>query len=162
MTSEVSSHEDLILEPISFSDIKWNVSNGDQNNSPLYEEDGNQVKYFSVAMGMSSKRKREPSTSSVVSHHKQAVQNWRHALIKARSHVDPWEKFHLEECATEKAHRHRYNALKKEWVIDEVNVKMQAESFAHGAMRECYRIKKLSNFSHNQVCKVFSLQFKVK
>ena len=160
MTSEVTNHEDLILEPISFSDIKWNISNGDQNSSPLCKEDGNQVKYFSVAMGMSSKRKREPSTSSAVSHHKQAVQNWRHALMKARSHVDPWEKFHLAECATEKAHRHRYNALKKEWVIDEVNVKMQAESFAHGAMRECYRIKKLSNFSHNQVCKVSRVQKK--
>lgn len=149
-TTEVSHHEDLILEPISFSDIKWNVSTGDSN-SPLHNEgDENQVKYFSVAMGISSKRKREASTSSTA-HHKQALQHWRHALMKARSHSDPWEKFHLEDSPTEKAHRHRYNALKKEWAVDEVSVKMQAESFAHGAMRECYRIKKLSNFSHNQV-----------
>ncbi|EFX89875.1 hypothetical protein DAPPUDRAFT_299989 [Daphnia pulex] len=101
---------------------------------------------------MSSKRKREPSiSSSQLQNHKQTVQNnWRHALMKARCHTDPWEKFHLEDCPIENANRHRYNALKKEWVIDQVTVKMQAESFAHGAMRECFRIKKLSNFSHNQ------------
>nr|CAH0112923.1 unnamed protein product [Daphnia galeata] len=151
-TVEISHHEDLILEPISFTDIKWNISNGDQTHTlPEVHLDGNQVKYFSVAMGMSSKRKREPSLSSHLPNHKQTVQNnWRHALIKARSHTDPWEKFHLEDCLTENANRHRYNALKKEWVIDEVSVKMQAESFAHGSMRECFRIKKLSNFSHNQ------------
>lgn len=147
---EVSHQEDLVLEPISFNDIKWNVSNGDgSHSSPLYDGDTNHVKYFSVAMGISSKRKREPSVSSLT--HKHAVQLWRHALMKARIHTDPWEKFHLEDSMTETAHRHRYNALKKEWMVDEVSVKMQKEPFAHGAMRECYRIKKLSNFSHNQV-----------
>jgi elongation factor 2 kinase len=153
-TAEISHHEDLILEPISFTDIKWNISNGDQNHTlPEVHPDGDQVKYFSAAMGMSSKRKREPSiSSSHLQNHKQVQNNWRHALMKARSHTDPWEKFHLEDCPIENAMRHRYNALKKEWVIDEVTVKMQAESFAHGAMRECFRIKKLSNFSHNQVC----------
>ena len=67
------------------------------------------------------------------------------------SKIDPWETFHLENYPTEKTHRHRYNALKKEWAIDEVDVKMQPESFARGAMRKCFRIKKLSNFSLSQV-----------
>lgn len=79
------------------------------------------------------------------------MNNWRHALLKARSISDPWETFHLENYPTEKANRHRYNALKKDWFIDEVDVKMQTEPFANGAMRLCFRIKKLSNFSHNQV-----------
>lgn len=152
---EVSHHEDLVLEPISFSDIKWNVKNGDEDHlNPPYDGETNHTKYFSVAMGISSKRKRESSVSSLTQH-KNAVQLWRHALMKARAHTDPWEKFHLEDSPTEKAHRHRYNALKKEWIVDEVSVKMQKESFAHGAMRECYRIKKLSNFSHNQVRIIF-------
>lgn len=152
-TAEISHHEDLVLEPISLTDIKWNVSNGDEaHDFPEVHLDGNQVKYFSAAMGMSSKRKREASLSSPAASNKQTVQNnWRHALMKARSHTDTWEKFHLDHYPTENANRHRYNALQKEWVVDQVSVKVQTESFAHGAMRECYRIKKLSNFSHNQV-----------
>ncbi|KAK4022368.1 hypothetical protein OUZ56_007838 [Daphnia magna] len=151
-TAEISHHEDLVLEPISLTDIKWNVSNGDEaHDFPEVHLDGNQVKYFSAAMGMSSKRKREASLSSPAASNKQTVQNnWRHALMKARSHTDTWEKFHLDHYPTENANRHRYNALQKEWVVDQVSVKVQTESFAHGAMRECYRIKKLSNFSHNQ------------
>ena len=53
----------------------------------------------------------------------------------------------------------RYNALKKDWFVDEVEVKMETEPFAHGAMRQCFRIKKLSNFSHNQVCFYFYMLF---
>ncbi|KAK2714424.1 hypothetical protein QYM36_008848, partial [Artemia franciscana] len=62
---------------------------------------------------------------------------------------DPWEKFHFEDFPTEKAIRHRYNALKKEWVRDEVTVRMESTPFGHGAMRECFRMKKLSNFSRS-------------
>lgn len=149
MSSDILCPEDLILEPITLSDVKSNVSKLELDLHPFSEPDGNQVKYFSAAMGVNgAKRKRE---SSISSQHKHAVSSWRHALLKARSHSDSWEQFHLEDCPTEKALRHRYNALKKEWVVDEVQVKMQREPFAHGAMRECYRIKKLSNFSHNQV-----------
>lgn len=146
MAAEVCVQEDLVLEPISFGDIKWAapVENGEHGRDGTDGE-----KYFSAAMAASSKRKREPSTSSTT--HKQAQSHWRLALMKARCHSDPWENFHLEDCPTERANRHRYNALKKEWVVDEVSVKMQQDPFAHGAMRECYRIKKLSNFSHNQV-----------
>ena len=53
--------------------------------------------------------------------------SWQNALKKAQSLPDPWEKFHIDDsCPTEVAIRHRYNALKKNWVQDEVRVKMEA------------------------------------
>jgi len=74
--------------------------------------------------------------------------SWQDALKKAKSLPDPWEKFHIDDsCPTEVAVRHRYNAVKKNWVRDEVRVKMEALPFDQGAMRECFRLKKLSNFS---------------
>ncbi|XP_071492332.1 eukaryotic elongation factor 2 kinase-like [Diadema antillarum] len=71
---------------------------------------------------------------------------WKMAIQRARSLEDPWAKFHLEDFTAETATRHRYNAVDKSWVQDEVQVKMASEAFAHGAMRECFRMKKLSNF----------------
>lgn len=53
---------------------------------------------------------------------------------------DPWEKFHLDEYRTESAKRHRFHALKKRWVVDEVLVKMEKQPFGRGAMRECFRM----------------------
>lgn len=53
--------------------------------------------------------------------------SWHSALKKAKCLPDPWEKFHIDDsCPTEVAIRHRYNALKKSWVQDEVRVKMEA------------------------------------
>ena len=53
--------------------------------------------------------------------------SWQNALKKAQSLPDPWEKFHIDDsCPTEVAIRHRYNALKKNWVQDEVRVKIEA------------------------------------
>ena len=52
--------------------------------------------------------------------------SWQDALKKAKSLPDPWEKFHIDDsCPTEVAVRHRYNAVKKNWVRDEVRVKME-------------------------------------
>ena len=53
--------------------------------------------------------------------------SWHNALKKAQCLPDPWEKFHIDDsCPTEVAIRHRYNAVKKSWVRDEVRVKMEA------------------------------------
>lgn len=53
--------------------------------------------------------------------------SWQNALKKAKNLPDPWEKFHIDDsCPTEVAIRHRYNALKKNWVQDEVRVKMES------------------------------------
>jgi elongation factor 2 kinase len=52
-------------------------------------------------------------------------QNWKRAFAKLKMLGDPWKDFHLDELEPESATRHRYNALKKQWVTDEVVVKMQ-------------------------------------
>lgn len=75
---------------------------------------------------------------------------WKHAIEKAKHMPDPWAEFHLEDVATECATRHRYNAVTGEWVEDEVLIKMASQPFGRGAMRECFRTKKLSNFLHTQ------------
>ncbi|XP_069839888.1 eukaryotic elongation factor 2 kinase isoform X2 [Dendropsophus ebraccatus] len=75
---------------------------------------------------------------------------WKHAIQKAKQMPDPWAEFHLEDIDTEHAIRHRYNAVSGQWVQDDVLIKMASQPFGRGAMRECYRTKKLSNFSHSQ------------
>lgn len=54
-----------------------------------------------------------------------AQKNWLRAIRKARNMEDPWEEFHLDDYPTETCIRHRYSALKKAWVTDEVKVKME-------------------------------------
>ncbi|XP_065181615.1 eukaryotic elongation factor 2 kinase-like [Sycon ciliatum] len=74
---------------------------------------------------------------------------WRNAADKSRSMGDPWAEFHIEDrCKEERARRHRFNALKCKWTVDDILVKMEEKPFAHGAMRNCFRMKKLSNFAH--------------
>nr|XP_034987975.1 eukaryotic elongation factor 2 kinase isoform X3 [Zootoca vivipara] len=75
-------------------------------------------------------------------------QAWKHAIEKAKHMPDPWAEFHLEDIETENATRYRYNAVTGEWVEDEVLIKMASQPFGRGAMRECFRTKKLSNFLH--------------
>jgi elongation factor 2 kinase len=53
-----------------------------------------------------------------------------------------------ENCVTEAALRYRYNAKLRTWATDDITVKLQSQSFAHGALRNCYRMKKLSAFVH--------------
>lgn len=77
-------------------------------------------------------------------------ETWKHAIEKAKGMPDPWAEFHLEDIATEHATRHRYNAVTGEWLQDEVLIKMASQPFGRGAMRECFRTKKLSNFLHTQ------------
>ncbi|XP_061564786.1 eukaryotic elongation factor 2 kinase isoform X1 [Cololabis saira] len=74
---------------------------------------------------------------------------WMHAIEKARSMPDPWAQFHLEDIATESCTRYRYNAITGEWNQDQIHLKMASQPFGSGAMRECFRTKKLSNFSHS-------------
>uniref|UniRef100_A0A0N4ZXS7 Eukaryotic elongation factor 2 kinase n=1 Tax=Parastrongyloides trichosuri TaxID=131310 RepID=A0A0N4ZXS7_PARTI len=91
------------------------------------------------------------------------VKLWKKLARKALdlSLKDPWAKYNIHLQPTKKAIRYRYNAMNKSWYQDEVHVKMEEKPFANGAMRECYRLKKISNFSHdtnwklamNYVCK---------
>jgi elongation factor 2 kinase len=93
--------------------------------------------------------KQESPTSPVRSMSPKVRGNWMRLLRKARSLDDPWAKFHINDLPVERVIRHRYNALKKKWVEDEVSVKMETQAFNHGAMRTCYRLKKLSSFTHS-------------
>ncbi|XP_054722054.1 eukaryotic elongation factor 2 kinase-like isoform X2 [Uloborus diversus] len=77
-------------------------------------------------------------------------QHWKEAAKKALHLSDPWEEFHLEQLETEVVCRYRFNAVRQTWVKDEVLVKIAKEPFGHGAMRSCYRLKKLSTFCHRQ------------
>ncbi|XP_063790520.1 eukaryotic elongation factor 2 kinase isoform X2 [Pseudophryne corroboree] len=78
---------------------------------------------------------------------------WKHAIQKAKQMPDPWAEFHLEDIEAEHAIRHRYNVVSGQWVQDDVLIKMASQPFGRGAMRECYRMKKRSNFSHKQLWK---------
>ncbi|MFT7812212.1 eukaryotic elongation factor 2 kinase isoform X2 [Arapaima gigas] len=91
----------------------------------------------------------EPEQQSVRSLTEKGRAAWKHAIEKAKAMPDPWAEFHLEEIETEPCTRYRYNAVTGEWAQDQVYIKMAAQPFGRGAMRECYRTKKLSNFSHS-------------
>jgi len=91
-------------------------------------------------------RKRRRSAKSVVT---PARRRWNRAVKLVLQRGDPWEKFHLDQIPTERALRHRYSAITSTWEVDECQVKIDRKSFAHGAMRECFRMKKLSNFSNS-------------
>lgn len=73
---------------------------------------------------------------------------WVQAINKAMHLKDPWGDFSIANLPTETVRRHRYSPLKKKWTQDEVYVKVEKKAFNRGAMRECFRLKKLSNFHH--------------
>ncbi|KAK5851068.1 hypothetical protein PBY51_001893 [Eleginops maclovinus] len=89
----------------------------------------------------------EPRSYKVLS--EKARAKWKNAIEKAKAMPDPWAEFHLEEKVTEPCIRYRYNASTGEWAQDQVHIKMASQPFGKGAMRECFRTKKLSNFSHS-------------
>ncbi|XP_040923208.1 eukaryotic elongation factor 2 kinase isoform X5 [Toxotes jaculatrix] len=89
----------------------------------------------------------EPRSYKVLS--ESARETWKNAIEKAKAMPDPWAQFHLEDIETELCTRYRYNAITGEWAQDQVHLKMGAQPFGKGAMRECFRTKKLSNFSHS-------------
>ncbi|CEF71496.1 Eukaryotic elongation factor 2 kinase [Strongyloides ratti] len=90
------------------------------------------------------------------------IKLWKQTARKALDLLkDPWAKYNIHLQPTKKAVRYRYNAMTKKWKKDEVFVKMEDKPFANGAMRECFRLKKISNFAYdtdwklamNYVCK---------
>ncbi len=66
--------------------------------------------------------------------------NWKRALRGLSEREDPWAKLRWSEYNEERAVRHRYNAITKKWKLDDCVVKMEPDSFAKGAMRECFRM----------------------
>ncbi|XP_076804356.1 eukaryotic elongation factor 2 kinase-like isoform X2 [Clavelina lepadiformis] len=59
---------------------------------------------------------------------------------------DIWQE--INALPTERAKRYRYSPRKGTWTEDEIQMKIEKEPFNKGAMRECFRAKKLSNFGH--------------
>lgn len=78
------------------------------------------------------------------------INKWKTAAMKLRLMKDPWYEFKIDSYPVERVIRHRYNPANKEWNKDECFVKMESKQFANGAMRACFRLKKLSNFLHNK------------
>ncbi|KAA3677515.1 elongation factor 2 kinase [Paragonimus westermani] len=74
---------------------------------------------------------------------------WRTAYAMVFRRGDPWAKFEFDKLPVETAKRYRYNAVKAQWVEDTVRVRIEQKSFSRGAMRECFRVKKLSNFTQS-------------
>jgi len=75
---------------------------------------------------------------------------WYNALKKVWHHKDPWQNFHLSDLSEKPAIRHRYDPIKQKWHEDKVRVKMEDTPFNRGAMRQCYRLKKLSKFCNSE------------
>eukprot|EP00923_Selenidium_pygospionis_P002049 GHVN01003160.1.p1 GENE.GHVN01003160.1~~GHVN01003160.1.p1 ORF type:complete len:785 (-),score=73.09 GHVN01003160.1:691-3045(-) len=56
---------------------------------------------------------------------------------------DPWIKHNIQKHPAELIKRHQWMAKSRSWKIDESIVKMEDVPFDKGAMRQCYRMKKL-------------------
>ncbi|EGT51003.1 CBN-EFK-1 protein [Caenorhabditis brenneri] len=98
-------------------------------------------------------------------HVRKLMETWRKAARRARSnYVDPWDEFNIHEYPVQRAKRYRYSAIRKQWTEDIVDVRIHPDSFARGAMRECYRLKKCSvhgahkDWSSNYVAKRYICQ----
>lgn len=140
--------EDLLIFPL--TDI---VGGADNDNDPFHEDldndpDSINLNRFKPRMTLKQRRRSllsatglaipslnhyvdpslnitevSPKPSPVVS----PLAQWKKALQKIHLMKDPWEGFHLEELPTEIVTRHRYNALKRQWVVDTVSVKIEKE-----------------------------------
>ncbi|GMT32338.1 hypothetical protein PFISCL1PPCAC_23635, partial [Pristionchus fissidentatus] len=79
------------------------------------------------------------------------MQRWKNAAFRARKLMkDPWMDYNIATLPVIRAKRHRYSAIRKTWTVDIVEVKLLGDTFARGAMRECFRLKKLSSLSRSQ------------
>lgn len=76
---------------------------------------------------------------------------FRKAVQAEKMAGDAWVQHNLHLLPAERARRHRYDMATDRWVVDETLVKVEREPFDRGAMRRCYRLKKVSqqpNRSH--------------
>lgn len=55
-----------------------------------------------------------------------------------------WKKYDIASIPAERVIRHLYNPLAEKWETDETIVKIEKTPFAHGAMRHCFRMKKMA------------------
>jgi len=143
--SECSSSSDIDIYPLGIDDIVFHnpaangyCSSGDEEFNYSPTQPG---RFFSIAQNITRKLRKKTES--------RGQRNWRRALRLIKNRGDPWEKFALNSRKQEKGIRHRYNPVTMEWVKDDCVVKIEKISFAHGAMRECFRMKKLSKYSND-------------
>jgi len=148
------------IQPFDIGDIeryqktRTRYASVDSGHEDDMDDDTNQEEFpdvclFSVAMMMMEKaRNGKPVPKLPVKHQTRAAKNWLKALscINRRGSIDPWERFHLEEMPVKKATRHIYNALTKIWTKNEVFIKIENTPFDSGAMRVCFRMKKMDKY----------------
>lgn len=60
---------------------------------------------------------------------------------------DPWADMLIHEIRTEIVRRWDFDASSRLWTSSETLIKMERTPFAKGAMRECYRMKKMSQIN---------------
>ena len=66
------------------------------------------------------------------------------ALQRFQGHENAWAAYEIHKRPTELCTRWDYDAGSGKWERSETLIKMEAAPFAKGAMRECYRMKKMS------------------
>ena len=69
------------------------------------------------------------------------------AILAGQSTQDPWREFEIHKRRTELCVRHDYDAKHDAWHTSETLIKMEDAPFANGAMRECFRMKKMSQMN---------------
>ncbi|CAF0909171.1 unnamed protein product [Adineta steineri] len=98
-------------------------------------------------IGMSNFRakhrlRRRSKTNSLV--------RWKEAVKKVVQLKDPWLDFMVDQHPEEHVTRHEFDPIKRTWHMSQIIIKIESKAFAHGSMRECFRLKKLSIFSTHQ------------
>lgn len=140
------SSDDIDIRPLELADLRRGAISEDEESDDERKASisglSGSDKFFSVVYGLNKKKE----TTDEMQKKLRARMAWRNAYNKIKKIEDPWAKFNFEDMKTERAKRYRYKALQKKWVEDTVLVRIETKSFNHGAMRECFRMKKLSNF----------------
>ncbi|KAL7566525.1 hypothetical protein ACA910_006434 [Epithemia clementina (nom. ined.)] len=57
---------------------------------------------------------------------------------------DVWAQYNIPAIPAERVVRHMYNPVTQSWETDETIVKIEPKPFTHGAMRHCFRLKKMA------------------
>lgn len=159
ISSNDSEFGDIVLFPLTFSDDEEEQEdlNESSNDASDERESENEVEEIKPKAHMTLRQRRLSKSYAPLANLKlkvkpgqsRAQNHWIMAIKKAKDLSDPWASFHIEDIKTEFCIRHRYNPHKKTWTMDEVQVKMMKKPFNRGAMRQCFRLKKISTFSRS-------------
>uniref|UniRef100_A0A915Q240 Alpha-type protein kinase domain-containing protein n=1 Tax=Setaria digitata TaxID=48799 RepID=A0A915Q240_9BILA len=94
--------------------------------------------------------KSDQDSSHLSEGNRELLHRWQQVATRCAKHPDdPWIAFHFDKLPVRNCKRHHYSCIQQCWSVDDVRVKLHPEPFARGAMRECYRLKKLGSRSKN-------------